>query len=353
MLPPSTTAPYLGQGSGRAPSYSDMSSIQYPVAPSRRPFASNYHTNLDSNIHQYDMQPSRNGYPLQMSQTPSPGFSNPDPSHHWTPLSSNNRQFYNNLGFDQDVSSSYEPSTYLYSATTAAPLPAVTTEGSSMFPGLSPLGTHLPSHGGANRILPNPTSLHSSLDSSNGSAQEGDSEMGILQRQSRDSWDLGRVITGTSQGSVSSAAQDSISASGPPSSNASSSPGDTTGFGYIPMRHSSADEPVASNSGFHRAPNSITMSNTENSTTSGAQSNLLVNSQLPDRNSSFNLYGMHGNFAANGLQASEGALANSQSHSRILQPQPRRSPSYDLLSGSFDTNPQRARKILKSNAKGH
>lgn len=353
MLSPSTTAPYLGQGSGRSPSYSEMSSIQYPVAPSRRLFASNYYTSLDSNIHQYDMQPSRNGYPLQMSQTPSPGFSNTDLSHHWTPLPSNNRHLCHNLGFDQDVSSSYEPSTYLYSATTAAPLPAVTTEGSSIFPGLSPLGTHLPSHGGANRILPNPTSLHSSLDSSNGSAQEGDSEMGILQRQSRDSWDLGRVITGTSQGSVSSAAPGSISASGPPSSNASSSPGDTTGFGYISMTHSSADEPVANNSGFHTAPNSITMSNTENSTTSGAQSNLLVDSQLPDRNSSFNLYGMHGSFAANGLQASEGALANCQSHSRVLQPQPRYSPSYDLLSGSFDTNPQRARKILKSNAKGH
>ena len=353
MVPPSTTGPYLSQGNGRAPIYSDVSSIQYPIVPTRQPFTSTYHANLDNSIHQYDLQPSHNVYPLQNSQAPSPGFSTPDPSHHWTPLSSNSRQLYHNMGWDQDASSSYAPSNYLYSAANVAPLTSVTSEGSSMFPGLSPLGTHLPSHGGANRILPNPTGLHSSLDSSNGSAQDGDSEIGIMQHQSRDSWDLSRIATGTSQGSVSSAAPGSVSVSGPPSSNASSSPGDTTGFGYLPMTHSSVDESVGSNPGFGAVTNTTGISNPEISATSGPQSNPLVNSQHPGLNSSFTLYGSHGSAATNVLQPAEGVLASSQSHSRILQPQPRHSPSYDLLSGSFNTNPPHARKILRSNAKGH
>ena len=350
MLPPSTTGPYLGHITGRTTSFNEISHAQYPVTPTRQPFASNYPTNLD-NLNQYDMQPSRHGYPLQMSQAPTTGFSNPDPTHHWTPLPSNNRQLYHNLSFDQDVSSSYGSPTYLYSTATAASLPAVTSEAPLMFPGLSPLGTHLPSHGAANRVLPNPTSIHSSIDSRNGSIQEGESEMGILHPQGRDSWDLGRITTGTSQGSVSSAVQGSISASGPSSSNASSSPGDSTGFGFIPMAHSTSDDHGASTSNYHSVTNATTMHNPDNSPTSVFQSNMLVNnSQLPSLNSSFNLYG---SAPPKGLPTSEGALASTQSHSRILQPQPRHSPSFDLFSGSFDTNPQRAHKNLKSNAKGH
>lgn len=357
MLPLSTAAPYLGPASGRGQSFQDVSNSLYPAAPSRQSFPSSYYGNLENqSFQQYDMQPSRQAFPLQMSQAPTPGYPAADPSNHWVPLSTNTRSQYHSLNFDQDVSSSYAPSTFPYLATTGPPASTGAPERSSIFPGLSPLVTHLPVHG-SNRILPNPTSLHSSFDSSNGSAHEGDGELGLFQQhldKSSDSWDLNRLTMGTSQGSVSSAVQDTICASGSTSSTSSSSPSDTqeiTKLGYLPMTQTSPIGSTLGSSGY-RSADTLTTLNTDTytgTTTPHLQSRRHRNSQLPSINTPFNLYGTSG-----GVSNSANPVTTSgQAAPRILQPQPRHSSSYDLHRSSSETNPQPRGKILKSNVNSH
>ncbi len=353
MFPPSTISPYLGQGNCRTTSYSELSNSQYPTVAPRQSVSSNYHTSLDNHLTQYDMQSSRHGYPLQITPTPTTGFPNADQSHSWTALSASNRQLYHSPTYDGDVSASYPSSTYQYSAVSGAPVSAVTTEGAPSFPGLSPLSAHLPSTG-PNRVLPNPAGIQGSFDGSNSSTQEGDNEIAIMQQQyskNKDAWDLNRMTTGTSQGSVSSIAHDSIGAPGPASSSASSSPDHTTTFGYIPLTHSSSIESGISTADYRCTSISAPMSNMRGSTTSDAQSSVLVNSQIPALHPSFGLYSSQPGVGGNDSIAPEAAPQNGLPAPRILHPQPRRSSSYDLLKASYDNNPQRNRKTVKSSIK--
>ncbi len=349
MFPPSTISPYIGQGNCRTTSHSELSNSQYPAAAPRQAISSNYPTNLDNHLTQYDMQSSRHGYPLQITPTPITGFPNADHSHSWTALSASNRQLYHSPTFDGDLSASYPSSTYQYSAVTGAQIPAVTAEGAPSFPGLSPLSAHLPSTG-PNRTLPNPTGIHGSFDGSNSSTQEGDNEIAIMQQQyskNKDSWDLSRMTTGTSQGSVSSIAHDSIGAPGPASSTASSSPDHTTTFGYIPVTQSSSIESGISTAEYRCPSITAPMSNMRGCTTSES----IPVSQVPTLHPSFGLYSSQPSVGATDTITTEAAPQNGLPAPRILQPQPRRSSSYDLLKASYDNKPQRNRKTLKSSIK--
>ena len=352
MFPPSTISPYLGQGSVRAPSYSDLSNSQYPGV-ARQTISPNYHNNLDNHLTQYDMQSSRHGYPLHINPLSTTGFHNADHSQTWTALPASSRQLFPSPTYDGDVSASYPSSTYQYSPVTGTPMPAITTDGAPGFPGLSPLSANLPSTG-PNRTLPNPTGIHGSFDGSNGSTQEGDNEIAIMQHQyskNKDAWNLNRMTTGTSQGSVSSIAHDSIGAPGPASSTASSSPDPTTTFGYIPMTQPSSIDPGISTADYVCNPITAPMSNMRDCTTSDAQSSVLVNSQIPALHPSFGQYSSQPSVGGSDTITQEAGPHNGLPAPRILHPQPRRSSSYDLLKASYDQNPQRNRKTLKSNIK--
>ena len=345
MFPPSTISPYLGQGSVRAPSYSDLPNSQYPAVAPRQTISPNYHNDLDNHLAQYDMQSSRHGYPLHSTPISTTGFHNADHSHAWAALPESSRQLFHSPTYDGDVSASYPSSTYQYSTVPGPPIPAVTTDGAPSFPGLSPLSANLPSTG-PNRTLPNPTGIHGSFDGSNSSTHEGDNELAIMQHQyskNKDAWNLNRMTTGTSQGSVSSNAHDSIGAPGPASSTASSSPDPTTTFGYIPLTEPSSIDPGISTADY--VCNSITapMSNMRDCTTSDAQSSVLVNS--------FGLYSSQPSVGGSDTITPESGPQNGLPAQRILHPQPRRSSSYDLLKASYDQHPQRNRKTLKSNIK--
>ena len=350
MLPPSTVSPYLGQGNGRTASYGELSNSQYPAVAPRQPISSNHA--LNDYLTQYQMQSSRHGYPLQITPTPATGVFNADHSHSWTASSASNRPLYHSPTFDGDLSASYPSSTYQYSAVTGAPIPAVTTQGAPSFPGLSPLSAHLPSTG-PNRTLPNPTGIQGSFDGSNSSTQEGNSEIAIMQQQyskNKDTWDLSRMTTGTSQGSFSSVAPDSIGAPGPASSTASSSPDHTTTFGYIPVTPTSSIEPGISTADYRCTSIAAPMSNMRGCTTSDAQSSVLVN-QIPILHPSFALYSSPPSVGGNDTITTEAARQNGLPAPRILHPQPRRSSSYDLLKASYENNPQRNRKSVKSSTK--
>ena len=252
--------------------------------------------------------------------------------------------------YDPDPSR-YEAPTISYMTSTGASIPNVAAEGSSVFPGLSPLVTHLLAHGG-NRTLPDPLSIHSSFDSSNGSMQESDGDAGLYQQH---------IESGTSQGSVSSASQDAISATGQDSSTSSSSPSENpeiSTLGYLPMTHTSPSASSGNTSSFH----SMDTSNTSNvgsyaaGPASAIQSN--TNTQLPSLNSPFDGYGVHRASHApdrsldSGMAIRNGSVYDPHGRPRILQPQPRRSPSYDLLKGSFEVGANHPAKVLKANGQG-
>lgn len=235
---------------------------------------------------------------------------------------------------------------------TATSIPNVVAEGSSIFPGLSPLVTHLPAHGG-NRTLPDPMSIHSSFDSSNGSMQGSDGDTCFYQHH---------LETGTTQGSAGSASQDAISATGQ-SSSTSSSPSDSqemSTLGYISMTHTSPSASNENASGFQSmdTPTTNNVGSYAASPTSAIQASQQSNSQLPSLNSPFDGYGGHRGShapdrgAESGMAIRNGNVYDPHGRPRILQPQPRRSPSYDLLKGSFEGNGKHPTKVLKSNGHG-
>lgn len=297
------------------------------------------------------MQSTRQAFPIHTSQAPTPGYPASDSSSSWVPLPTNSRSQYPSMTFDQDVTSSYAPPTFPYMATTGAPVNSGTSERSTTFPGLSPLVTHLPSHS-TSRILPHPTSLHSAFDSNNGTAHEGDCDMGLFQQhldKSSNSWEMNRLTTGTSRGSVSSALQDTICASGSTSSTSSSSASDTQdlpNFGYVPITQPSPMESIAG-----------TSLNTD-TYVANAASSVHYSRRRPgyipilDRPSS--IFGYSGGVNTSAIPlATNGSLTGSQPTQRILQPQPRHTPVYDVLRNPQETNPQPRGKVLKSNGNNH
>lgn len=255
-------------------------------------------------------------------------------------MPSHGRQTSHTLLYDQD------PSRYdgTYITHTGASVQNVAAEGSSVFPGLSPLVTHLPAHGG-DRTLPDPTNIHSSFDS--GSV----GEPGLYQQH---------LETGTSQRSVSSASQDAINATGQSSSTSSSSPSENqemSTLGYISMAQTSPSASSETTSGFH----SMDTSNTNNIGSYAASppsANQHSNSQLPSLNSPFVGYSGHRGPNApdrgpdSGMAIRNGHVYDPHGRPRILQPQPRRSPSYDVLKGSFEGSGKHPAKVLKANGHG-
>ena len=232
-------------------------------------------------------------------------------------------------------------------------VPNVAAEGSSIFPGLSPLVSHLPAHSG-NRTLPYPVSIQPSFDSSNGSIQAGDGIAGLYQQH---------LETATSQGSVSSASQDAISATGQGSSTSSSSPSETqenSTFSYTPITHRSPSGSGENPLGFHSAGISTT-SNIDGYTTdsmSSIRSNQHANSELSGLNSTLDGYGGHrgshllDRTLESGMATRNGSVYDPHGRPRILQPQPRRSPSHGLLKGSFEGSDQHPTKVRKSSGHG-
>lgn len=292
------------------------------------------------------MQRPIQGPPLHMSQGPTPNYPALDYSQQWNPMPSNGRPTSHTMLYEHDTPR-YDTPTVSYVTSSSTSVPNVAADASSIFPGLSPLVTHLPAHGG-NRTLPDPMNIHSSMDSSNASMQGSDGDAGLYQQH---------LETGTSQESVSSVSHDAISATGQTSSTASSSPSETPElptFGFIPMAQTPPGASSGNNSGFHAMEASTTSSvrSYATSPTSGSSG------QLPGLNSSFNGYGGHrGSHASDraldpGMAIRNMNVYDPHGRPRILQPQPRRSPSYDLLKGSFEGSGKPTAKVLKPNGQG-
>ena len=321
----------------------DLSSVPYSTVQARTPYPNNYPSSYNN---QYDVQRPIQGPPLQMSQGPTPTYSTLDYSQQWNPMPSNSRPTPQTLLYEQDPTR-YETLTVPYMTSSNTSVSNVAAEGPSMFPGLSPLVSSLPAHSG-NRTLPAPMSIHSSFDSSNGSVQGSDGDAGLYQQH---------IGTGTSQESISSVSQDAISATGQSSSTPSSSPRETQEMptlGYIPMTQTSSNTTSGNASGYH----AMETSTTSNVGSFAGSPTSASNSQLPSLGSPFHDYSGHRDSHAPdraldaGIAVRNGNIYDPHGRPRILQPQPRHSPSFDLLKGSYEGNRKPTGKVLKSNGHG-
>lgn len=291
------------------------------------------------------MQRVQHNLPLQFSQAPpATHYSGPDGFQHWSPLQLNDRSTASGFMYDPDSSSRYSGSTIPYMNSTNASVPTITA-GSTAFPGLSPLVTHLPTHE-MNRTLPNPSSIHSPYEGSDISNHDNDGDTVSFHQglgKSRESWGLGRTIAGTSQGSVSSASQENVCASGPASSTSSSSPEesqDVATFGYMPLSQTTSNAPSTSPSDFRSMHPPLT-ARSLNNYGEASHSNRQGNHGLPCLNSPFDMYGVQGGVDDTHHDRSDSlssglAILNGQPRPRIIHPQPRPSPSYELLKGTFE-----------------
>ena len=336
-------------GSKRFEAPADIPSVPFSTAQARPPFPTNCPTSYNG---QYQMQRPHQGPPLPISQAPATNYPGLDYSQQWNPLPSNGRPTTQTLLYGQDPSR-YETSTISYMTSTGATIPNVAAEGSSVFPGLSPLIIHLQAHVG-NRTLPDPLSIHSSFDSSNGSIQGSNGDAGLYQQH---------LDTAASQGSVSSASQDAISATGQGTSTSSSSPSENpemSTFGYLSMTHTSPNASSGNTSRFHSmdTSNSSNVGSYAASPTADMQSNQHSQIQLLSLSSPFDgCSGNSGSHASDGaldsvMAVRNGSIYDPHGRTRILQPQPRRSTSYDLLKGPFEGSVEHAAKVLKPDGHG-
>ena len=292
-----------------------------------------------------------------MPQGPTASYPASDYPQQWHTMPSNSRTSSHNLLYDPDPPR-YETSTVSYvtsSGTSGASVPNVAAEGSSIFPGLSPLVTHLPAHGG-NRTLPDPVTIHSSFDSSTSSVHGSSGDAGLYQHH---------LDTGTtSQGSVCSASQDASCTTSNHTVSTASSPSETpempsSSFAYIPMSRTSPSASSENPSGFHSLDASTTSCNVVGTYTASPPSTS-SNRHRPLRNLNSPFGGYRGSHAPPDGRALDArhAIRNRavyDPHRRppnIFQPQPRRSPSYDLLKGAFEGSGKHPAKVGKSGG-GH
>ena len=319
----------------------DVSSVSYSNALARPSFSAN-HSNSHSG--QYDAQRPIQGASLHVSQGPTSNYPAFDYSQQWHQLPPNSRTPSHNLLFDQD-SPRYETSTSSYVPSSCTSVPNVAAEGTSIFPGLSPLVTHLPAHGG-NRTLPDPMAIHSSFDSSNGSMQGNNGDADLYQQH---------LEMGTSHGSVNSASQDMSAAD--QASSTTSSPSETQempSFGCIPMTQTAASASIENTSGF-RSMDASSISHTDSYAASPTSAS---RNHLPSLNSPYDGYSGHRvSHARNralepGMAVRNGSVYDPHGRPRILQPQPRRSPSYDLLKSSFEGSGKYSAKVLRQSGHG-
>ena len=332
MLPSSSTTTYPMQSSIGSPPYNDANSDAYSNSTPRVALPTNFQATNAHLSSQYVPNSNRHGMPFHMPQAPNAGIPASSAfAPQWNTVSPNGRQMASNLAFDPNLQSSYQPSAYTYMPSSGASYGTSVSEVSTGFPGLSPLASHLP-YNSNNRTLPNPASIPSTLPNSNSPLQENEGSLGFYPGQLdkfNGGWDLS---SGTSRGSVSSAAQDPISASELASNTSSSSPtltpdGSSIGYGH-PSRLSQV-ESDGSISALHPRNFPARMNDNDDYTSiaPNLQPNRAGSNDFSNLGPTYNLQSVHGNF---GLQDNSMELMNPQSSTissqlptSILHSQPR------------------------------
>lgn len=339
----------------RVPSISGPLVSPYTTGPARQASTSIYGGNFNDDLCDsfYNMQSIQYPGSLQESQIPTTSFVAPDTGRTWTPISPSSRSSYNGSSLDHESSLRYGQLGFPHMSSSAL---TVTTEGNSLFPGMSALAGSLPPSS-IDRTLPNPNTKRASLIGTNNLNQVtlGDtSPIGFppnLNYRSTAPWGSISGASSIGPASSSSTSTSTVSATVPTNNKPSSSPRgsqDAAPYGYIPLSRSpSSSLTTARSSEYDSAINlptsSTSMENHMGLTDSAFHSGFSSDDMLPVHSSSSSLYSYSiGSGTKSGslgdTMASEGSLVNGHQYTRLREPQPQHTNSFDTLrADSIDT----------------
>ena len=328
----------------------------YVSGPARQASTSIYGGSFNDDLCDsfYNVQSMQYPGSFQDNHGPSTTYAAQETGRMWTPIAPSSKSSYTGTNFDTESSMRYGPLSFSHA--NPSTVTAATTEGSSLFPGMSALAGSLPPSSG-DRTLPNPNTKRASLISNNSHNQAMLGETNPialppnLNYKPTAPWGS---ISGTSSSGQASSSSMAVSAAGatlPVSSKSSSSPRssqDTAPYGYIPLSRSPPSSlSIARSSDYDSViglpTSSASIENQLGLTDSAFHSGFSSEDILPSHNSSSSLYsysiGSGTKTASPGdPMASEGLLSNGQNYTRLRQPQPQHVNAFDpLRTDSLDT----------------
>ncbi len=347
------TVSYAGSSHpSRMPSFSGSSIAPYTPGAARQASTSLYGGNISDDLCDtfYNMQSIQYPGSLQEAQAQTTSFTAPENGRTWTPISPGGRSSYNGSSMDPESSLRYGQLGFPH--TSSSTLSAVTTEGNSLFPGMSALAGSLPPSS-VDRTLPNPNTKRASLISTNSLNQGtlGDTNpLGLppnLNYRSTAPWGSLSGTSSSGQASSSSTSASTVSATMPAINKLCSSPRgsqDATPYGYIPLSRSPASSLTAAraseyDSAISLPASSASMENHMGLTDSAFHSGFSSDDMLPSHSSySYSIgSGTKGGPLGDSM-ASEGSLINGDQYTQLRQPQPHHANSFDALhADSIDT----------------
>lgn len=344
----SSIAPSSWPGSmqlSRAQTSNGSTNLAWAAAPARSVYRANFGVNYsDDYIEPYNMQSPQYLLPSQDSQVSGLNYGTQDVSRNWTPMAMTNRIPQTGSFLDQDVHSRYGAPTYPYMN---SPASAGTADASSLsFPAMTSLATSLPvPSSNADRILPTPTPKNVPVSSTNNGLQMlSDTNSYASQPNSYKAsmpWGPESVTTGGSQSSTAtSVSVDPSSVIGASRHKSSSPPPSSqeTSFGYIPISHSppGITAITASDYSSSSVPTATRGIEGYGSSAHSVLRDLSGDPLMPSHNSSSNIYSYTvGSSTRRGSNAdtatSDGTLVSGQPYTRLRQPQPHHTTSFDTL----------------------
>ncbi len=353
----------------RIPSFSGPSITPYATGPARPASSSIYGGGFSDDLCDSFYNIPSLSYPgsLQETQGSTTSYSAQDTGRTWTPIAPSSKPSYSGSSFDPDSSLRYGP--LGFSQMNPSTITAVSTDGSSLFPGMSALAGSLPPSSG-DRTLPNPNTKRASLISNN-SLNQGmlgeTNPLGLGTNLSYKSTAPWGSISGASSGgqtSSSSTSGSTASATMPANSKSSSSPQgsqEATQYGYIPLSRSPPSSLTTARASEYDPAislptSSATMENPMGLTDSAFHSGFSSDDLLPSHNSSSSLYSYSiGSGTKSGSlgdsMASEGQLVNGQHYTRLRQTQPLHVTSFDSLrADALDTASHAPQRTSISNS---
>ena len=344
----SSMAPSSWPGSmqlSRAQTSNGSANLPWVAATARPVYRSNFGVNYsDDYIEAYNMQSPQYLLPSQDSQVSSVNYGTQDLSRNWTPMAMTSRIPQNGSFLDQDGHSRYGTSTFPY---LNSPTSAVAADASSLlFPGMASLATSLPvPTSNADRILPTPTPKNVPVNSvNNGLQMLSDTNSYASQGNGYKAsvpWGPESVTTGGSQSSTATTVSvDTSNAVGASRRKSSSPPPNSqeTSFGYIPISHSPPAISAITASDYSSSSLPTATRGIEGYGSSGHSTlnGLSGDNLMPSHSSSSNLYSYTvGSSTRRGSNAdaatSDGTLVSGQPYTRLRQPQPHHTTSFDTL----------------------
>lgn len=329
----------------RAQTSNGSANLPWVSAPARQVYRPSLGVNYSEDyIEPYNMQSPQYLLPSQDSQVSGVNYGTQDLSRNWTPLAMTSRISQNGSFLDQDVHPRYGTSTFPYLNSSAS---AVTADASSLsFPAMGSLATSLPvPSSNADRILPTPTPKNVPVNSTNnGLHMVSDTNSYASQGNSYKAsvpWAAESVTTGGTQNSTATTvAVDTNSVTGASRHKSPSPPSSSqeTSFGYIPISHSppAISAMPASEYSSNSVPTATRGIDGYGSSAHSVLNGLSGDTLIPSHNSSSNLYSYSvGSNTRRGSNAdtatSDGTLVSGQPYTRLRQPQPTHTTSFDTL----------------------